>query len=88
MTKIKAADMRLGDIVSTFDGPFNTSVVAKVTADMVTLQRPYMRADAASFGKPESAYGEQVTCFTGIETFALWRSSDVAYTVWQRGSVK
>lgn len=81
MTKTKAADMRLGDIVSTFDGPFNTSIVAKVTADMVTLQRPYMRAN-------EAAYGEQVTCFTGIETFALWRSSDVDYTIWHRGEVK
>jgi hypothetical protein len=86
MTKIKACDMRLGDVISTFDGPFNTSIVASVTADMVRLERPYMRADNFSYGG--AGTGENVICLTGVETFALWRSSDAEYTVWQRGVVK
>jgi hypothetical protein len=81
MITVKQRDMKLGDVVECYKGPFSTAVVEKVTDNMVHLFRPYARAN-------DVAYGDTVTCLTGVEHFSVWRDSDREFVLLQEGEVK
>ena len=87
MEKVKPRDMRLGDVIQSYDGPFGTSIVSKIADSMVTLQRPNGRADDYSYGGNEGN-GNQVTVLTGVETYSLWLDSEATFLVWSRGNVR
>lgn len=71
-------DLRVGDVVKQFEGPFGTAIVRKVTADSVTFFRPYGTTAGFVYG------GGQTICYHGMEetTFAL--DSKAVFHVYQR----
>lgn len=84
---LPAAELRLRDVVQAFDGPYGTAAVCKVTADSITLQRPYgVTSDFSMAGGSDGA--SQVIHTTGLETWSLWRSSRELYRVWRREETK
>jgi hypothetical protein len=45
---IKVRDLRVGDLLKQFDGPFGTAMVKQVTEDSVVLHRPTVLTAASS----------------------------------------
>jgi hypothetical protein len=72
-------DLRCGDVVQLFDGPFGTAIVENVTNDAVTFFRPYgTHTDFTTAGG--------VITYTGTETFSRGLPTDQRYYVWQRNN--
>lgn len=38
---LKVSDLRLGDVVQLYDGPFGTATVFQIKDDVVHMERPY-----------------------------------------------
>lgn len=79
--RFKASEMKLGDTVKLFDGPFGYGVVNQIAEGQVHIFRPY--ATTADF-----SYGEYVTPYVGIENFSLFTSSDNMYEVPERKKLR
>lgn len=82
-----AAELKLGDVVELFDGPYGTATVKQIKDNEVTFFRPYAQAENWS-------YTGGVLCLVGIEEFSrpitdhLKREYNAQYKVWKRGNVK
>lgn len=78
--QVKGADLKLGDVVQTFDGAFNTAVVVKIEpGEHVMLFWPF--ATTSGF---ETTGG--VIPYIGFEQYPIWMTN----TVWrlQKGEVR
>ena len=74
-------ELRIGDVVKVFDGPWDTSIVKNVTEKEVTFFRPYgTTADFTCTGG--------VICYTGIEEYSIPLPSDKNVFVYQRQELK
>lgn len=81
MLKIKANELKLGDTVELFSGPWGTGIVKHVTETDVTFFRPY--GTTADF-----SCGDNVICYIGIEEFSRPRSNTDTYTVYSRKELR
>lgn len=81
MEMIKALDMRLGDTVRPVESSslFMTSVVKTISADGVTLFRPY-----ASCISDIAYIGNKVICMVGIEEYTISMLSQQVFYVERR----
>lgn len=82
---LKPRDLKLGDVVRAmpYDGPWSTAIVRKIDEKegTVTLFRPYGTCS-------DFSYTGGVVCYTGIEEFNLYLSSDREILVYQRNEIK
>ena len=63
-TVMNTKELKLGDVVEVYNGPWNTAIVCKIEPDGITLFRPY--GTMADF-----SCGNRVICYTGIEEFKV-----------------
>ena len=70
-------ELRTGDVVQLFDGPWGTAIVKNVTEDSVTFFRPY-----GTHTDIECSDG--LICYMGIEEFSRGLPTDQTYHVHQR----
>lgn len=75
------AELKLGDIIQCFEGPFGTGVIQGIEGDMVKVFRPYAKTD-------DFSYTGGVICYTGIEHYAFWKSEKREVFVYRRGNLK
>lgn len=74
-------ELRIGDVVQLFDGPFSTAIVKNVTEFEVEFFRPYgVHSDVA--------YTNGVITYTGTETFHRALPTEQKYFVYQRNPVQ
>lgn len=78
---LKAADLKLADVVELFEGPFGTGVVRQIRDDVVTISRPH--GVTADF-----SYTGGVLYSTGVEEVVYSVRSDHVFKVWQRKDLK
>jgi len=74
-------ELRTGDIVKLFDGPFGTAIVKNRTDTEVTFFRPY-----GHHGDVVMTNG--VITYTGTETFSRGLPTSQTYFVYQRNPVQ
>lgn len=80
-TQVKAKDLKLADTVTVSSfGEWTKAIVKQVTADEVTLFRPY--GTTADF-----SYTGGVICFIGIEEYKVSRN-DTLFTVTSRKALR
>jgi len=78
MPKVKVSELRCGDIVQQFEGPFGTAIVEHATDKEVTLFRPY--GTTAGF-----TYSDNRTiCYTGIEHTTFARDAKAEFELYRR----
>jgi hypothetical protein len=75
------ADLRLGDVVKQFEGPFGTAIVEKITADAVTLFRPY--GTTCGFTYAHAPRGLTI-CYHGREETTFLLTDKAHFLVYQR----
>jgi hypothetical protein len=75
---MKVNELKLGDVVELFEGPFGTAIVSEVAPDNgVRFYRPYGHHN-------DVAFGTRVSCYVGIEDFARPMSDTATIKVWRR----
>ena len=79
---LPVCDLRVGDVVKWFDGPFGTAIVEQVTADEVKLFRPYGTTSGFTYS------GNKTICYHGSESGTYSSSSKEQFLVYQRGEMK
>ena len=72
-----ANDLRIGDVVQMFEGPFGTAIVKNATKDQVTFFRTYAVTS-------DVAYSNGLIGYTGVEEFSRGLPSEQTYFVYQR----
>lgn len=80
---LRPDEMRLGDVIQCFNGPFGTGVVVKITDDAVTIHRPYAITSDFSYGSEPS-----VIPYQGSETLSYWKTDRLKTVVWERKEIK
>jgi hypothetical protein len=75
--EFKVDELRAGDIVQLFEGPWGTGIVKTKDDDSVTFFRPYGTAS-------EFTFTGGVICFTGTEVFSRPLPSTQTIYVYQR----
>lgn len=80
------SELRLGDTVELFDGPYGTGIVKQITERDVYFFRPYGQGEHFSYGGSDN--GSQIICYTGTETFSRSRSGRETIKVWRRETVR
>jgi len=85
MEELISSELKLGDVVELFDGPFGTATVKQIKDGSVTFFRPYVAT--ANF----SCTGG-VICTIGIEEFSravtdvdVPRKYQATFKLWRRG---
>jgi hypothetical protein len=91
-TKFKVSELRLGDVVKLFDGPFGTAIVESINKDEVVLFRPYgTNHDFASLG-PSREYGDmsgrRIITLTGTEHCTYLLTDKAEFEVYHRQTIK
>lgn len=82
---LKAEDLRLGDVVKCFDGPWSTAIVVKVAPSRVVFHRPYgVTADFCQ-GSPHEG---SVISYVGNEQFEVFLPCSNLYFVYERKELK
>jgi hypothetical protein len=83
--KVTAAELKVGDVVEMFDGPWSTAIVKQVADNKVHLFRPYgTTADFTCTGG--------VICYTGIENYSetiadgQGRNYNKQFKLWHRAN--
>lgn len=74
---VTVEEMKLGDVVEVFDGPWSTAIVRKIEDGNVTFFRPY--GTHADFTCTAG-----VICYTGTEEFTMTPMSGKRYKLWRR----
>lgn len=77
MQTLKTNELKLGDVVKAFDGPFGTAIVKQIENGLVYFFRPY--AVTADFN-----YTGGVICYTGTEEFGRSLTDKQDWVVYQR----
>lgn len=75
------SELRLGDTVELFDGPYGTAIVKQITANEVTFYRPYGHCENWS-------YVAGVICYVGVEEFSRSRLGRETIKVWRRETMR
>jgi hypothetical protein len=75
--EFKLDELKAGDVVKVFEGPWGTGIVKNIDEDSVTFFRPYGSAS-------DYAYTGGVICFTGTEVFSRGLPSTQTIYVYQR----
>lgn len=75
---VRPDDLRLADVVELFDGEFSSAIVRQITADRVTLVRPYMAHD-------DFSYTGGVITYIGTEEVTLCVADTRTVTLLKRG---
>lgn len=79
------SELRLGDTVEIFDGPYGTGIVRKIDDKSVEFFRPYGHGENFAYGG--TGNGSQIICYTGCETFSRSLSTKETIKVWRREKV-
>jgi hypothetical protein len=74
-------ELKLGDVVEAFEGPYGTATVKQIKDDIVTFFRPYVANENWS-------HTGGVLCYVGIEEFSTTRSNHSYWKVLRRGEVR
>lgn len=77
-TKMKVADLRVGDVIKQMDGPFGTAIVDRENDEGINLFRPY--GTTAGFVYSD---GRTIT-YTGTENTTFARDSSVEFEIYRR----
>lgn len=80
ITKIKAKDLRLGDVIQISDGAYHTATVKQIENGYATLFRPYTHT--ADFSCTAG-----VICYVGVENFTI-RMDEFEFILWERKDLK
>lgn len=75
---VTASELKLGDVVELFDGPFATATVKQIKDGLVHFHRPYSHG-----GDFTCTAG--IICYTGLEEFSASVTSTSTYKLWRRG---
>jgi hypothetical protein len=78
--KVKACNLKLGDVIAAYEGAFGTAIVVKIEERDIKLFRPY--GTTADF-----SYTGGVIPYTGVESYSIPRN-DAEFTVWHNTGVK
>ena len=73
---VTAAELKLGDVVELFDGPFATAIVRQIEDGKVTFFRPYGTHS-------DTVYTGGVIPYTGIEDFHVFTYGTSTYKLWR-----
>ena len=74
--QVTAAELRLGDVVELFDGPFATAIVRQIKDGKVTMFRPYGTHS-------DTVYTGGVIPYTGIEEFHVFADGKSTFKLWR-----
>ena len=74
------SELRLGDTVQVFNGPYGTGIVNQVDDKNVYFYRPYGHAE-------DWSHSGGVICFTGLEIFSRSRLTTETIHVWRRETI-
>jgi hypothetical protein len=77
--KLKASELKLGDIVHLFNGGYGTATVKQIKDGRVTLFRPYVSTGAFT-------YTGGVICLIGIEEVIYNISTSTTFEVLSRSN--
>lgn len=80
--EFRVADLRVGDVVKQFEGPFGTAIVEKITADSLTFFRPY--GATAEFTYADHAPRGQTICYHGREETTFLLTDKAFFHVYRR----
>jgi len=69
---VEARNLKIGDTVRLYDGPFADAIVKQVAEGLITFWRPY--GHSADF-----TYTGGVICYIGTETFSRYADSTEEY---------
>lgn len=81
------ADLRLGDVIKQFEGPFGTAIVNKIepgSPGTVTMFRPYGTTADFTYGGFDP-YGRTI-CYHGMEETTFLMDSKAKFLVYQRAN--
>ena len=78
---VTAKELRLGDVVQLFDGPYGTAHVRNITDTLVTFYRPY--GTCTDFSCTAG-----VICYVGIEEYSELLESSKTFTLWHHNRVR
>lgn len=73
---VTAAELRLGDVVELFDGPFGTAIVRQIKDKLVTMFRPYG-------AHADTVYTGGLIPYTEVEDFNVRQDSTSTYKLWR-----
>jgi hypothetical protein len=81
--ELESRELRLGDVVQLFEGPFGTAIVNRIDKkkNLVYFYRPYGT-------NHDFTYTGGVVCLVGIEEFCRFHDTDEKYHVWKRQILK
>lgn len=78
-TEVRVSELQIGDIVQAFDGPWSTAVVSRIDGGLIHFFRPYGHAHHGC-----RYAGNQLICYTGLETFTRPVTDCSKIHLWQR----
>jgi hypothetical protein len=79
--ELALSELKLGDCVEAFDGPYGTAIVKQIADGLITFFRPYgTHADFTHTGG--------VICYTGIEEFTRSVTPREKMRVWRREELR
>ena len=81
VTRAKVTELRLADIVELFEGPYGTGTVRQITAEQVTIARPYGVTG-------DFSYTGGVPFSVGVEECKYLLSSSATFKVYQRKELR
>jgi hypothetical protein len=80
--KLKACELKLGDVLQIFDGPYGTGTVTRIWEGQIDIERPYGHTSDFSYS------GGSVVFYTGMEHMQFPVDSSRVFNVWARGYAK
>lgn len=63
--EVKVSDLKIGDVVRVFDGPWGTAIVSRHDNGEIYFYRPYGHASLSCVYS-----GNRLLCYTGLEEFS------------------
>jgi hypothetical protein len=75
--ELPIAELRIGDTVEVFDGPYGSATVKKIKDGLIWFHRPYGHFDNVR-------YGDAVICYVGVEEFSRFQTDSSTVKVWRR----
>lgn len=76
------AELRVGDVLKQFEGPFGTAIVEQANNERVVLFRPYGATPDFTYGGQPG--DERIITYTGREETTFLRSDKAQFLVYQR----
>jgi hypothetical protein len=73
---VVASELKVGDVIDLYDGPFSTAIVKMIGNNLVHFYRPY--GTHADFTCTSG-----VICYMGLEEFTVMRDGTSTYKLWR-----